>query len=440
MSHNGSIVTGLQENESHSDAATGRRACSGGMHRGRWRDEHRAMYRSKLRPAAWALVCLMLATAPGPPVQAGPGPAATTGSIQTVLGLIDPANLGVTLTHEHLFIDFTLPLDQPGRWALAERHLPRTDAELAIWRLPITMDRLAFLHAHVWENRDLLLLQDVPTTLREVVAFKEAGGGAIVDVTSIGLGRDPRKLAEVSRRSGLHIVMGAGWYREAWHPEGHAHRDVASLTREIVQDVTVGIGDTGIRAGIIGEVSAMDVTTEPQDSAEVKGLRAAARASRLTGAAISLHQWVRDGVALGRTLDIIEAEGGDLSRVVVGHIDGVVSRDGPRLAGILKRGVTLQFDLFGTPYTLANPRLDARPMADAIVALVKAGHGDRLLMSHDVCTKIQQRAYGGKGLDFIQLQVIPYLRGQGLSEADVRSITIENPRRLLTLAAPREPI
>lgn len=370
------------------------------------------------------------------PVRA-PGAADLSGRVQTVLGSIDPAALGATLTHEHLFIDFSLPLDEPHRWQLAQRHLPQTDTELAIWRLPVTLERLAFLHAHVWENRDLLLVQDVETTLREVLAFRAAGGGSIVDVTSVGLGRDPRKLAEIARRSGLNIVMGSGWYREAWHPRGHAERDVASLTREIVRDITEGVAGTGIRAGIIGEVSAMNIVTAPRDSVEVKGVRAAARASRLTGAPISLHQWVGDGVALSRTLDIVEAEGGDLSRVVVGHIDGVVSQDIPRLLEILKRGVMLEFDLFGTPYTLANPRLDTRPMADAIVALVKAGQGDRLLMSHDVCTKIQQHTYGGKGFDFVPLQVVPYLREHGLSDADIRKITISNPRRMLTFAAPQ---
>ncbi len=356
------------------------------------------------------------------------------GKIQTVLGLIEPEELGVTLMHEHLFIEFTLPLDEPQRWQLAGRQLPRTAAELAIWNTPVTMDRLQFLHAHVWENRDLLSVQDVATTLAEVTAFKDAGGGAIVDVTSIGLGRDPAKLVEVARRSGIPIVMGAGWYRSAWHPAGHADRDVASLTDEIVRDITVGVGDSGVRAGIIGEVSAMEIVTDPHDSAEVKGVRAAARASRLTGAAITLHQWVRDGVALARTLDIIEQEGGDLTRVVVGHIDAVSAANIPQLVAIAKRGVTLEFDLFGTPYTLSDPRLDARPMADAIVALVKAGYAERLLMSHDVCTKIQQKAYGGKGFDYLLTQVVPYLQQRGVSAAQVRTIMVENPRRVLAFS------
>jgi phosphotriesterase-related protein len=130
-------------------------------------------------------------------------------------------------------------------------------------------------------------------------------------------------------------------------------------------------------------------------------------------------------------------EGGDLTRVVVGHIDAVTAANIPQLVAIAQRGVTLEFDLFGTPYTLSDPRLDARPMADAIVALVQAGYADRLLMSHDVCTKLQQQAYGGKGFDYLLTQVVPYLQQRGLSAGQVRTIMVDNPRRVLAFVAPR---
>lgn len=359
-----------------------------------------------------------------------------SGKILTVLGPIDPADAGITLPHEHIFIDFRLPLDEPDRWVLAERKQPVTEAEKAFWKTPIRLSNLQAVMKGLWENEDVLLVQDMKTSLSEVAAFKAAGGGTIVDVTSIGIGRNPQKLAELSRLSGLNVVMGAGWYRRAWRPAGHDDRAVASLTQEIIRDVTVGVNGTDIRSGIIGEVAAMEIATEPADTSDVKGIRAAARASRVTGAALSLHQWVGDGVALPKTLDIIKHEGGDLSRVIVGHIGAAASQDLPYLEAILARGVTLEFDLLGTPYFLESPKLDDRPMADAVVALTKAGYGGQILLSHDVCTKLQQKTYGGHGFDYVLTRVVPYLKRHGLTDADIQQITVTNPTRLLTFAAP----
>lgn len=360
---------------------------------------------------------------------------AAAGTIQTVLGPIDPSELGTTLTHEHVFIDFTLPLGDLDRWQLAFRQHPQTAEEIRIWHTPFTeLSQREFMLENLWKNRDTLLLQDANTSVSELREFAQLGGSAVVDVTSMGLGRSPEKLRQAAVDSGLHIVMGTGWYQSAWHPEGLSGRSVDDLTAEIVRDIVQGVGDTGIRAGIIGEVSAMYVSLDPEESAEAKALRAAARASRMTGAALTLHQWIRDGKMLELSLQIIEEEGADLGRVILGHIDAVSAQNLDRLKALMDRGLTVEFDLLGTPYLLDRPELDDRPMADAIVALVKAGYGDRILMSHDVCTKLQQRAYGGKGFTYIQKEVVPYLLAHGLTAEDIHTIQVANPRRLLTIS------
>lgn len=366
------------------------------------------------------------------------GAAHGSGTIQTVRGPIDPSELGITLAHEHVFIDFTLPLGDPARWQLAFRQHPQTAEELRVWHTPFTeLSQREFMLENLWKNRDTLLLQDPGTSLSELREFARLGGSAVVDVTSIGLGRSPEKLRQASVDSGLHIVMGTGWYQSAWHPDNLSGRSVDDLTAEIIRDIVHGVGDTGIRAGIIGEVSAMYVSLEPEESAEARALRAAARASRMTGAALSVHQWIRDGKMLDLSLRIIEEEGADLRRVILGHIDAVSAQDLDRLKALMDRGLTVEFDLFGIPYLLGRPELDSRPMADAIVALVKAGYGDRILMSHDVCTKLQQRAYGGKGFTYIQKEVVPYLLAHGLTAEDVHAIQVANPRRLLAIREPR---
>ena len=363
------------------------------------------------------------------------------GKIMTVLGPIDPADAGITLPHEHLFIDFRLPLEEPWRWPLAQREFPGTDDLLELWHTPITLQNLAFVKSNIWQVEEALLIEDEEVVLGEVAAFRGAGGGTIVDVTPIGLGRDAGRLARLAEQSGLHIVMGAGWYREAWRPQSFDERSVDSLAEEMVRDIVSGIGGIGgiggsaVHAGIIGEIPAMTIVTEPADSSDVRQLRAAARASRRTGATISLHQWVADGSRLMKTLDILEAEGADLSRVIVGHIGGDAVAHVPLLEQALARGVTLQSDLFGVPFYLASPSLDNRIMADLVSNLIAEGYSRQLLLSHDTCTRLQQKAYGGHGLDYVVLEVVPYLQAQGASDAQIEDILIRNPARLLTFPA-----
>jgi phosphotriesterase-related protein len=245
--------------------------------------------------------------------------------------------------------------------------------------------------------------------------------------------------------------MGAGWYQEAWRPESFDQRSVDSLADEMVRDIVSGV-DGGpahdpahdpahgpahdpVHAGIIGEIPAMTIITEPADSSDVRQLRAAARASRRTGATISLHQWVGDGSRLMKTLDILEAEGADLSRVIVGHIGGDAAAHVPLLEQVLARGVTLQTDLFGVPFYLNWPSLDNRIMADLVVNLISKGYSRQILLSHDTCTRLQQKAYGGHGLDYVLLEVIPYLQAHGATDLEIEDILIGNPARMLTFPA-----
>ncbi|MEZ5930181.1 MAG: hypothetical protein R3C55_17095 [Parvularculaceae bacterium] len=355
------------------------------------------------------------------------------GKIMTVQGPIAPEEVGITLPHEHLFIDLSLPLDAPERWALSHREYPDTEEKLALWRMKVRLNNLADIYRHIWVNEDVLIVENMKEVLREATYFKNAGGRTLVDVTTNGLGRDPERVARVSAESGLNVVMGAGWYRDAWRPEEFSARSVNSIADEIVSDIVYGVGETGVHSGIIGEIPAMTVVTAPEDSDDVKQLRAAARASRRTGAAITLHQWVGDGSQFMKMLDILEEEGADLSRVIVGHIAGDAYDKVFLLEAALKRGVTLEFDLFGVPSPLGNPTVDNRYMAEVVSKLIEKGYSSQLLLSQDVCTKIQQRAYGGKGFDFVLADVVPYLRAAGATDEDIDNMLVRNPARLLAI-------
>ncbi len=353
------------------------------------------------------------------------------GRVLTVLGPVDPEALGHTLMHEHVFIDFTNPDDEPERWTAAGRSRPATATASRLYHAPLTLDILGSVMLGAM-NRDNWLLTDEAQQTREVAEFARAGGGTLVDVTSIGLGRKPEALVRVARASGLHVVMGSSWYARAWHPKDLDERGVESLADEIVRDVTVGVDGTGIRAGIIGEVGAGGNL----DSGEGKVLRASARASRRTGAAITVHVTSRQHA---RILDVLAEEGADLSRVVLGHSDLLPSGDVVGyVTPLLERGATVEFDLLGKPPLVTRRRPLDSEVAQTIVGLVKAGYGDRILLSHDVCTKTSLKAYGGTGYSFVEERFLPYLKRQGLSDAQIEQLVVENPKRLLTFVAPRD--
>ena len=150
---------------------------------------------------------------------------------------------------------------------------------------PLTLENL-HLARQGKRIKDNSVLGDEATSIAEALEFKKNGGSTIVDVTSIGIGRDPLALRRLANSTGLNIVMGGGWYQKAYHPADMDQRTAEDMANEIIGDITTGVGDTGIRSGIIGEVG---INGDPLTANEIKSLQASARASRATGAAISLH-------------------------------------------------------------------------------------------------------------------------------------------------------
>lgn len=344
------------------------------------------------------------------------------GTILTVTGAIDPAELGSTLMHEHIFIDFQNPV---ARAAISRA------TEVQLHLAPVTLQTLADIRYRGVPNRDNLYLTDLRESINEVMEFKQRGGRAIVDVTSIGLGRDPTALAQVATATGLQIVMGAGWYQKQFHPADMDRRTIDQLTDVIVNDITVGAEGTSIRSGIIGEVG---VNGDPLTENEMKSVRASARASRITGAAVSFHRG-GNGEEKFRVLDAMAAEGADLRRVIMGHSNSIAG-DLPFMKRLLDRGVFLQFDTLGRPRTALGGTDDFK-VARGIADLVKAGYADRIMLSQDVCNKIHLKTYGGFGFSYVLEYFLPALRDLGVSDADLHKLMVENPRRALTFAAPQ---
>src|SRR2546429_601356 len=195
-------------------------------------------------------------------------PSPLSGQVQTVLGSIGAEEIGVTLPHEHLLIDFEVMFVEPT----APRDKERS-------REPVSLANLGWVRQNFNANLDNLRLTDEQVARDEILLFKDAGGRTVVDPTPRTLARDPLALARLARATGLNIVMGAGYYVAAAHPPDMSRRTVDDLTREIVADVTLGVGDTGVPSGLVGEIGC----TWPWTDNEKTVMRAAAIGRPHTG-------------------------------------------------------------------------------------------------------------------------------------------------------------
>ena len=224
--------------------------------------------------------------------------------------------------------------------------------------------------------------------------------------------------------------MGAGYYVGPSHPADMDARTEESITREIVRDLTEGVGETGVRAGLIGEIGC----SWPWTPNERKSVRAAAEAAKQTGAPLMIHPG-RHQTAPETHLEELRKVGLDLRRVIMCHIDRTVSDPG-RLKAIADTGCYLEYDLFGieiSHYPMSDFEIpsDAERMRQ-ILWLMEQGHARQVLMAHDICLKVSLTRYGGHGWAHILRRIVPRLRKKGLGEKDIWTLIADNPTSAVT--------
>jgi phosphotriesterase-related protein len=342
------------------------------------------------------------------------------GKVQTVLGLIEPENLGITLSHEHIISDGSC-------WFME----PNEASEKAMAHHPVTLDILWWLRYHFFGNLDNLLMQDEQEAIEELAHYRLAGGNSIVEMSNIGIGRDPAALMRISRATGLNIIMGSGYYVALSHGPQMDSKTEDEITEEIVQDVFEGVGTSNIRSGIIGEIGC----SWPLTDNERKSLRSAARAQRLTGAPLSVHPSLTEEFPT-EILQILHDAGADLSRTVFCHMERTLGNLADRVK-LAKTGCYLEYDTFGRegycpwPFRIRDLPDNAQRI-DEIRELIDKGYINQILISHDIWTKTQRRSYGGWGYGHILRDIVPAMLIRGMTREQINTIIIENPKRLLT--------
>jgi phosphotriesterase-related protein len=307
--------------------------------------------------------------------------------VETVLGPIDAAQLGVVLSHEHVLVGMG---EDP-------HHYP--------WRFDWPKTR---------EN-----------AIRELSEAKAGGVDTIIDLTTPDLGRDVEFVRDVAQASGMNVVVATGIWRDV--PRSFWARDLDEIADIFVREIEVGIGTTEIKAGAIKVANDMGGVTPEGE----RILRGAARALKRTGCPISTHHWAPEQVGT-RQVEIFKEEGAPMDRICIGH--SADTTDIPYLESLLNTGVYLSMDR----YPGGNGRPEWRERNETVKALIDRGWVDRLMLGHDYApapvlaghetpTPTQPTRYL-----FCSTVAVPALKAAGVSEKEIETMLRDVPRRFLT--------
>ncbi|WP_429592483.1 phosphotriesterase family protein [Arthrobacter crystallopoietes] len=312
--------------------------------------------------------------------------------INTVLGPISAEELGLVAIHEHIGYG-----------------MPGSELDTKWWKTP--------------EER-------YEETVPKLRKFHENGGGTFVDATGICNGRDIDYYKSLSRKTGVHIVACTGFVGGDTALPHFARASVDYLARHFIHEITVGIGDTGSKAGVIKVgVSRGGRMTE----LDKRIYRAAARAAVATGVPILTHLAIDARPAI----DIFNEEGLPLDRVLFGHVDDGVNAESTPDTWIIEQGGRLGFDTFGYETELPDPPFWARPRKDRMdhfLRFVQGGHAGKVLASADAnCSPLGWPGVKGHTVNYIFEVLIPDLRNNGVDEETINKIFVENAADFLSI-------
>jgi phosphotriesterase-related protein len=313
-------------------------------------------------------------------------------TVHTVRGPIDPDRLGFTHTHEHILCDarMTHRTEPPTRGAY-------------------------------------MLLDDRERAVIELRKFRDLGGSGMVELTTAAWGRDIKVLKRISEESGVHIVATAGFYTWPFIPRQVDERSIAHLADDLIVELTEGADGADTTAGILKSAIHFDRI----GGVEEKCLRAVARASIATGAAITTHtagnrhQEIPGGNVGMQHVRILREEGVSLDRLVVGHTDE--QADINFLSELAELGCYVQFDLLDKTHYLLD-----RTRAKLTRELIRRGHLNRILLGTDRCRRSElYEERGGVGYTYILETFVDMLKAEGVSSPEINRICRVNPGEML---------
>ncbi|KAK0180247.1 hypothetical protein PV327_005912 [Microctonus hyperodae] len=346
-----------------------------------------------------------------------------TASIETVLGLTELSQLGRTLTHEHLALDFNKFFVSPPR--KLEKYFMTT----------INLSNVGYVKQYPYSSRYNVNFNDNDTetaVIKDVKLYKQFGGGTIVENTSHGIKRDIPSMKRISQATGVHVIAGTGHYVESTQDDNNLILQEESMYNLMLKELTEGcVNYPEVKAGFIGEVG----SSWPITDFEKRAIRATAQVQSQLNCPVSFHPG-RNSSAPYEIMRIFREAGGNSEKVIMSHLDRTLP-DKEELLAFADEKCYCQFDLFGIEcsYYQLNQTTDMPSDAqrlDMIKWIKDDGKISQILMSHDIHTKHRLVEFGGHGYSHILNNVLPRMPAKGFTSEDIDTITIINPKTWLS--------
>jgi phosphotriesterase-related protein len=349
---------------------------------------------------------------------------ANEGKVMTVEGPVQPEDLGVTLSHEHLLIDRSSAPECGNE--------PMNDRARELLERPFSIEHLGEARRDGGLFLENVVLDDAELALEEISEFKKLGGETIADVSTVGFRVDARRIRDLARKAGLKVIVASGYYTKPTHPPELAEKTVDEITEEFLREADQGLDGSGIRPGLIGEIG----ISQPGHADEWKVLIAACRAQKETGLPLMIHPFFGDTSRMApEIVRRVVREGVEPDRVNICHMDGFMNLDYQRR--ILDTGVFISFDTCGLEayYDSLGYNFNTHDSLRErhLIELINMGYVNQIMISQDVCLKMQLQRYGGYGYAHILRHMVPSLRYKGIGEDLIRQLLVENPKRYFTI-------
>lgn len=287
------------------------------------------------------------------------------------------------------------------------------------------MKDITYIHEHMTidlsgvKNNIDCKLNDFEKTKKELLRLKELGVTRIVDVTNMGMGRNVEFITRLEKETGIEILMSTGYYKEPFFPKEVEKLNIEKLEEKLINDIKIGIDGTNKKATFIGEIG---TGFEKMTSLEEKVFIVASRVQKKTGVYISTH------TSLGKLgheqLDIIEKNGGNLEKVILGHTD--LSKDIHYIETLLKRGVYISFDTIGKINYLSEEK-----RIEYIKYLCDRGWENKILLSVDLTRQSHLKENDGIGYSYLLEEFVPKLLENGVELEKIEKFLVENPKKIL---------